>query len=278
MKLAKIVLFGLFVLCVSTIGAAAQTSNIVKKDLSQTETDRIIKTFTQKEKESREALRSYVFYRNVNIQTLGMGGQVSGVFRRDSFLTLSPEGARFEKVLFAPVATTPPGFISPEDLEDLSGVNPFALDPFTAPLYNFTYVGTEKIDELDLYVFDVSPKVAPDAKKTKQRFFTGRVWVDQQDLQIVKTKGKGIPETKNNKFPVIETWRENIAGKYWFPSYSSSDDELVFDSGEVIRLKVRITYKDYSEGKSDVRILDEDQPVKEDAKPAASPAPTPKKP
>lgn len=275
MKKAKIILFSLFVAGVSAFAAAAQTSNIVKKDLSAAEIDRIVKTFTQHEKESREALRSYVFNRSATIQTLGLGGQVSGVFRRDSFLTLTPEGTRFEKVLYAPVATTPPGFISPEDLEDLNGANPFALDPYSAPLYNFTYVGTEKIDELDLYVFDVAPKVAPDAKKTKQRFFTGRIWVDQADLQIVKTRGKGIPETKNNKFPIIETWRENVAGKYWFPSYSSSDDELVFDSGEVIKLRVRITYKNYTEGKSDVRILDEDETT---SQPAPTPSPTPKKP
>ncbi len=275
MKKAKIILSGLFVLCAAANGAWAQTSTVVRKDLSPADIDRIVKTFTQHEKESREALRTYVFYRNVNIQTLGLGGQVSGVFRRDSFLTLSPEGARFEKVLFAPVATTPPGFVTPEDIEDLSGVNPFALDPYTAPLYTFTYVGVEKIDELDLYVFDVSPKVAPNAKKTKDRFFSGRVWVDQQDLQIVKTKGKGIPETKENKFPVVETWRENIGGKYWFPSYSSSDDELVFDSGEVLRLKIRITYKNYTQGKSDVRILDEDENT---SQPAPTPSPTPKKP
>lgn len=277
MKRTKIILFGLIVLCFSAIAAIAQTSNVVKKDLSQAEIDRIIKTFTSKEKESREALSSYVFYRNATIQTLGMGGQVSGLFRRDSFLALTPEGTRFEKILFAPTPTTPPGFVTVEDLEDLSGVNPFALDPSAVPLYNFTYVGAEKIDDLDLYIFDVSPKIVPNAKKTKQRFFTGRIWVDQQDLQIVKSKGKGIPETKANKFPVVETWRENVGGKYWFPSYSSSDDELIFDSGESVRLKIRITYKGYTLGKSEVRILDEDEPIKEE-KPKPTPTPTPKKP
>ncbi len=277
MKRARVILFGFAILCCSALGAFSQTSNVVKKDLSQAEIDRIIKTFTAKERESREALASYVFYRNATIQTIGMGGQVSGLFRRDSFLSLTPDGTRFEKILFAPVATTPPGFITVEDLEDLSGVNPFALDPSAIPLYNFSYVGTERIDELDLYIFDVSPKVMPDPKKTKQRFFSGRIWVDQQDLQVVKSKGKGVPETKSNKFPVVETWRENVAGKYWFPSYSSSDDELVFDSGESIKLKVRITYKGYTLGKSEVRILDDDEEIKEE-KPKPSPTPTPKKP
>ncbi len=49
MKKTKIILFGLVVLCFSALAAFAQNSNIVKKDLSQAETDRIIKTFTSKE-------------------------------------------------------------------------------------------------------------------------------------------------------------------------------------------------------------------------------------
>ena len=66
----------------------------------------------------------------------------------------------------------------------------------------------------------------PDPKKTKERLFSGRIWVDDQDLQIVKTKGKGVPETKNNKFPTVETYREHIDGRYWFPTYSYADEEL----------------------------------------------------
>src|SRR5678809_1415137 len=108
--------------------------------------------------------------------------------------------------------------MTPEDLEDLGGVNPFALEPDAIPKYSFTYVGKDHIDELDLWVFDVTPKVMPDAKKIKDRLFSGRIWVDTQDLQIVKTKGKGVPETKNNKFPSVETYREHIDGKYWFPT------------------------------------------------------------
>ena len=169
--------------------------------------------------------------------------------------------------------TVPPGFITPEDLEDLGGVTPFALDPFYIDKYNFTYLGKEKIDELNLYVFDVQPKVIPDPKKTNQRFFIGRIWVDDGDLMIVKSKGKGVPETKTNKFPVVETWRENVDGKYWFPSYASSDDELVYDNGNVQKIKLRVTYSDYKEGRSTVRILDDTEEVPQ---PEPSPSPTPK--
>ncbi len=277
MKRAKIILLGLAILCFSAIGAFAQTSNIIKKDLSPVEIDRIVKKFTANEAEFRAALPNYVFNRSATVQTIGMGGQVTGTFRRDSFMSLTEDGKRFERINFAPVSTLTEITVTPEDLEDLGGVNPFALEPSVVSQYNFNYVGKEKIDELNLYVFDVSPKVMPDPKKTKLRLFTGRIWVDDQDLLIVKSKGKAVPETKNNKYPVVETWRENIDGKYWFPSYISSDDELVFDSGQSVKLKMRVKYNNYRVGRSEVRILDDDEEIKED-KPKPSPTPTPKKP
>jgi hypothetical protein len=276
MKTAKIYLFGLLILCISAFGVLAQNSNIVKKDLSQAEIDRIVKKFTENEGNFRYALTNYVFNRSATVQTVGLGGQITGTYRRDSFMSLLGDGRRFEKILFFPVPTLTEITVTPEDLEDLGGVNPFALEPSAVSLYNFTYLGKEKIDELNLYVFDVAPKVMPDPKKTKLRLFVGRIWVDDQDLMLVKSKGKAVPETKQSKYPVVETWRENIEGKYWFPSYTSADDELVFDSGQVVKLKMRVKYTDYRQGKSEVKILDDEEEVKEETKP--TPTPTPKKP
>lgn len=266
----KILVF-LFILAAVSLSAPAQVAdNITRKELSQTEIDRIIKKVTENEGDFRVALRSYAFKRFATVNEIGLGGQIAGTYRRDSYMTFNSEGLRFEKILFAPVATTQPGMVTPEDLEDLGGVNPFALEPSMAPQYKFSYVGTQKIDELNLYVFDVTPKVMPDASKTKQRYFTGRIWVDVDDLMIVKSRGKAIPETKKNKFPIVETTREQIDGKYWFPSDARADDELVFDDGNVLRIRMRVKYTDYSVGRSEVRILDDD--------PTPTPSPTPKKP
>ncbi|MCY7374345.1 MAG: hypothetical protein LH472_00005 [Pyrinomonadaceae bacterium] len=276
MKKAKIILFGLAILCVSAFAALAQTSSVVKKDLSQAEIDRIVKTFTENEATFRNALNVYVFNRNATISTVGMGGQISGVYRRDSLLNLAEDGTRIEKIVYAPISTLKEITISAADIDNLSGTDPFAIEPTLASQYNFAFVGTEKIDELSLYVFDVSPKVLPAPKKIQQRFFSGRIWVDDRDLMIVKSKGKAVPEPKGEKFPVIETWRENVDGKYWFPSFSTSDDELVFDNGNVVKLKIRVKYTNYAQGRSSVKISDDEEEVKEDQKPAASP--TPKKP
>lgn len=260
-----------FLALIFAVSVSFGQTTITKTSLSQADIDRIIKKFTANEGEFREALKSYVFNRFATVHIIGLGGQIAGTYRRDSFMTFTESGERFERVLFAPVATTPPGFVTPEDLEDLGGVTPFALEPSSINQYNFTYLGIEKIDELNLYVFDVTPKVIPDPKKSKLRLFTGRIWVDVDDLMIVKSKGKAVPETKTNKFPVVDTTREQIDGKYWFPSDARSDDELVFDNGAVTKIKLRVRYTDYKVGRSEVRILD-DEPEK------PTPTPTPKKP
>ena len=257
----------------------AQGSNIVKGDLAKPEVDKIIKTFTANEAAFREALTNYVFNRSATINTIGMGGQVTGTYRRDSFMTFTSDGQRFERINFFPVPTLTEINVTPEDLEDLGGVNPFALEPRVIDQYNITYLGKEKIDDLDLYVFEVAPKVIPDPKKSKLRLFVGRVWVDDRDMMIVKSKGKAVPEDKNNKYPVVETWRTNVDGKYWFPAYTAADDNLEFGNGNVVHLRMKVKYDDYKLGRTDVTIVAE-EPARDEAKakPTPSPTPTPKKP
>ena len=264
--------FAFLMLLVTVCAVFAQQQATLKGNMTPAETARIVKAFTTNEGNFREALTSYAFNRSATIHTIGLGGNITGTYRRDSYMTLTQSGERFEKIVFFPMPSTEPGLVTPEDLEDMGGVNPFALEPSSIDKYNFSYIGNEKIDALNLYVFEVTPKVIPDPKKTKLRLFTGRVWVDMDDLLIVKSRGKGVPETKVNKFPIFETWRENVDGKYWFPSYSASDDELVFDNGAVLKLKIRIKFTNYRLGRSEVRILDDDPT------PKPTPSPTPIKP
>jgi CRISPR/Cas system-associated endoribonuclease Cas2 len=265
-----LVYFLLILLSAAGLGRA-QTSQPAA-NLSQAEIDRIVSTFSRKENEFRKALNEYAFKRDAILQSIGMGGQVTGEYHRVSTFTFDDQGTRYEKISFFPMSSFA-GEITKEDLEDLGGVGPFALDPSKMDRYNFRYVGKEKIDELSLYVFDVTPKVMPDPKKTKERLFSGRIWVDDQDLQIVKTKGKGVPESKRNKFPVVETYREQIDGKYWFPTYSYADEELVFDSGDVLHLRMKVKYSDFEFARAKVKIIEVDDPdaPKKETKPATNP-------
>ncbi|HZG52782.1 MAG TPA: hypothetical protein VEZ40_11670, partial [Pyrinomonadaceae bacterium] len=236
--------------------------------------ERIIREFTTKEAVFRSALNQYSFKREAIVQTIGMGGQISGEYRRVSRFVFDDSGKRYEKIELFPMPTLTEVELSADDLEDLSGVQTFALEPSKINLYNLTYVNKEKIDELNLYVFDVEPKVMPDPKKTKDRFFKGRIWVDDQDLQIVKVRGKGVPEKKNTRFPTFETYREQIDGKFWFPTYTYADEELIFDNGAVVHLRMRITFTEFARPRAKVRVIEEGQ----DIIPDASPTPTPKKP
>ncbi len=281
MKRIRTIAFSLLILCFAAVtGFAQQATNIDKTNLNQAEIDSIIKKMSDNEEEFRIALSNYVFNRKATIQEIGLGGQIAGTYRRDSFMTFTKDGKRFERIIFAPVSTLDNLRITPADLDDLGGINPFAIKPSEVPLYNFNYLGKEKIDELDLHVFEVAPKVMPNPKKSDLRLFQGRIWIDERDLMIVKSKGKAVPEGKDKngndqRFPIVETWRENVDGKYWFPSYSSADDELVFDNGQVLKMRMKVTFTDYAQGRGSVEVLDGDDEIIEDT---PTPTPTPKKP
>jgi TonB family protein len=258
MKRSLIYTFALFALVFSSAlvpaeRAFAQAVTASPTQPAPVDMSKVIAAFTAKETQFRQALNSYAFKRDAVIQVIGMGGQIAGEYHRVSHFTFDDSGNRFEKIVFFPMPTYPG--VTAEDIEDLSGVNPFALEAHKINQYNFTYVGKERIDELDLYIFDVAPKVLPDPK-TGQRLFQGRIWVDDKDLQIVKSRGKGVPETKKNKFPYVETYREQIDGSYWFPTYSYADEELVFGDGSVTHIRIRIKYTDFVKGRVEIKITD----------------------
>ncbi|MBK9767889.1 MAG: hypothetical protein IPP63_13160 [Chloracidobacterium sp.] len=156
--------FSLFLIAVTAVFTVGQGTTIVRKELAPAEIARIIKKVSENESAFREALKDYVFTRRASMSNIGLGGQVTGTYRRDSFMTFNADGGRFEKILFAPISTLTEMTVTPEDLEDLGGVNPFALEPYAIPQYNFNFQGVERIDDYDLYVFDVAPKVIPDPK------------------------------------------------------------------------------------------------------------------
>src|SRR5215217_1008547 len=242
----------LALLALSSFSVLAQTNGAGSMD--SVESNRIVRSFTTKEAEFRRALNSYSFKRDALIQSIGMGGQVVGEYHRVSTFTFDDQGNRYEKISFFPMSSMPE--VTNEDVEDLGGVEPFALDPSKIGKYNIRYAGKEKIDELNLFIFDVEPKVMPDPKKPKDRLFKGRIWVDDQDLQIVKTKGKGVPETKINKFPTVETYREHIDGKFWFPTYSYADEELLFDNGEPLHIRMKVRYTDFTPTSATLKVTE----------------------
>jgi hypothetical protein len=241
--------------------------SVINRSGAPVDVERIIRAFTQKETEFRKALNEYGFRREAILQTIAWGGQISGEYMRVSRFVFDDSGNRYEKILKFPMPTISEIQITPEDLEDLGGVQAFALESSKIGEYDFAYIGKDKIDEVDTYVFDVTPKILSDKarlaalkrSKKPERFFQGRIWVDDHDLQIVKARGKGVPEFEQ-RFPTFETYREQIDGKYWFPTYTYADDDLVFPGGQVTHIRMKVRYTDYKLFKGSVRVIEEGDP------------------
>jgi hypothetical protein len=205
--------------------------------------DQIIQRFAAREAEFKTERDNFTYTQTFIIQTLD-GGRVDGEYRMTSEIVFTPEGKRYEKVVNAPTPTLERISLSQQDLDDLEKVQPFVLTTKELPKYDIKYVAHEPLDELNTYVFDVAPKTL----EKNQRYFQGRIWVEDKDFEIVKTDGKAVPDIKKkgqeNVFPRFETFRENVEGNYWFPTYTRSNDVLHFSSGDIpIRMTVR--YENY---------------------------------
>lgn len=224
-----------------------ETPETVKMEPPPIPVEEIIRQFAAKETEFARARDNYTYRQSVRVQELDREGEPSGQYRLVSDIIFTPEGKRIEKVVFAPLSTLQRISISPEDMRDIQNIQPFVLTTADVSKYNIEYLGKQHIDELDTYVFRLGPKVM----QKGERYFEGLIWVDDRDLQIVKTYGKAVPDLRSrsqeNLFPRFETYREQIDSRYWFPTYTSADDTLFFKTGPVrIRMVIRYTeYKRY---------------------------------
>jgi hypothetical protein len=228
-------------------------------------TQQIIDKFAAREAIFKQARNNYTFTQDITVQEFD-GSSVSGEFRLVEDVTYDDGGNRIENVKFAPQSSLRQVSLSREDYEDFRNKLPFVMTTEDVQKYNLLYAGQQHVDEIDTYVFDVAPKTI----EKGQRYFQGRIWVDNKDLQIVKTCGKTVPEisavnsgrkkkknVQENLTPKFVTYREQIDGEYWFPTYTTADDILHFQTGdvhirEVIKytnykrfgVKTRITFKD----------------------------------
>ena len=148
----------------------------------------------------------------MTVQTLD-GNVVDGQYKSVTDILFDDRGRRVENVVFAPQDTLQRISMTREDFEDIEKRMPFVLTSDEIPQYDIKYLGQQKEDELNTYVFDIRPKQI----EHNQRYFEGRIWVDDHDFQIVKTFGKNVPDIvkkrgNENLFPKFTTWREQIDG------------------------------------------------------------------
>jgi hypothetical protein len=222
--------------------------------------EQIIKEFAAKESEFQDALNHYTYRRFARVQTLDDGNKVDGEWYEVDDVTFDSTGRRTEKVVFAPNSTLQRVMMSPSDLQDISRGYPFVLTTEEIAQYDVKYVGRQKVDEVDCYVFEVSPK---QIEKNK-RYFLGRIWVDASDLQIVVTNGRMVPDDtrkgKEDLHPPFMTWRAQVDGHYWFPVYTKGEGILHFGSGngfigDDVHIRDTVKYTDYKRFGSTSKII-----------------------
>ena len=232
-----------FTLAVVLVFSCSLFGGVDKKpDPTPAEVQDIIKKLTNKETEFAKARENYTYRQSVKLQeTAPVGGQYEIVEE----VTFDDHNRRMSHVLFAPVSTIMNIVMTKEDEEDMRNIFPFVFTNDTVDQYNVSYKRREQVDEISCYVFSVSPK---ELTKDRKRYFEGDIWVDDQDMQIVKTFGKGVgfqKKSEDQQFERFETYREQIDGKYWFPVYTYADDTLNFRDGQSQRVKVVVKYDHY---------------------------------
>jgi len=238
---------------------------------SKAQIDDIIQKFAAHEADFAKARENYIYKQTVRIQELDDSGNTTGKWEITSDIIFASDGKRSEHVTRSPVSSLSKLILTPEDMEDLKSVQPFVLTTDQLPKYLIRYLGRQKVDEIGCYVFAVKPV----KYEGKQRYFQGEVWVDDRDLQIVKSYGRGVGSANKGgngqQFPKFETYREQIDGKFWFPTYTIANDTLHFKDMDV-RMKQTVKYEDYKRFKADTTITFGDSvDDKKDKPPAKKP-------
>ena len=232
--------------------------------------EQIVQRMAAKESEFQDALDHYTYRRTARVQVLDPDDEKKtlGEYYEVDDVIFDSTGRRTEKAVFAPASTLADAGIlmTPSDLHDIQHGYPFVLTKEDVPTYDIKYVGRQKVDEVDCYVFDVSPKTI----EKNKRYLDGRIWVDATDLQIVVTNGRMVPDDtrKNHEdlHPPFMTWRAQVDGHYWFPVYTKGEGFLHFGGGygymaQDVHIRDTIKYSDYKRFGSTSKIFYGDQEV-----------------
>ena len=229
------------------------TSSHITNEPPAIPVEQIIQKFTQHEEEFRKERDNFTYTQIFVFQEIDENGRPDGEYRLTSDILFTPAGKRYEKVVDAPAPTLSRISMSQQDFDDIEKVWPLVLTPDELPKYDVKYVGREQVDEVGTYVFDIAPKKL----EKSQRYLQGRIWVEDRDLQIVKTRGKAtglLKKKEDQAFPTFETFRENIEGHYWFPTYTRADDVLRFKSGQDVHIRLSVRYQNYKRFGSTIKI------------------------
>jgi hypothetical protein len=224
-------------------------------------TQQVIEKFANRETAFNLARENYVYRQTVKVDTISdETNRPDGEYQQVTDIAFNKEGKREEHVVFAPQNTLERVMMSPADFDEIEHRLPFVLTNEDLPAYDLQYLGRQRVDELDTYVFSAGPKTLVKGK----RYFQGKVWVDQQDFQIVLVNGITVPQDKRKGHedlsPPFTTYYEQVDGKYWFPTYTKAEGVLHFTAqegalNEDVHLRSVVKYTDYKQFHTTSRII-----------------------
>lgn len=213
--------------------------------------DQIIQRMGARETAFEEARNQYEFRQTVKIDTINDDtGRPDGEYQQVTEITFDPQGRRVEHVIYAPQNTIERVILTENDMRDIAERIPFILTQAQLPDYNLTYDGKQHVDELNTYVFDCAPKVLVKG----HRYFQGKIWVDQQDDEIVLVNGLNVPQDlrrgHEDLSPPFTTYYEQIDGVYWFPVYTKAEGILHFAAqngalSQDVHIRAVVKFTDY---------------------------------
>jgi hypothetical protein len=248
--------------------------------------EQIVEKFGARESVFNLARQNYTYRQTVKVDTISEDtNRVDGEYQQVTDITFNRDGRREEHVVFAPQNTLERVLMTPADFDEIEHRLPFVLTTEDLPKYDVTYLGRQKVDELDTYVFSAGPKVLEKGK----RYFQGKVWVDQQDLQIVLVNGITVPQDKRKGHedlsPPFTTYYEQVDGKFWFPTYTKAEGNLHFAAAngslsQDVHIRNVVKYTDYKQFHATSRVIYNGEDItnnKDTTQPQSTP-PSPKKP
>lgn len=203
----------------------------------------IIKAFSQKEEEYLAVRSQFAYRKTIRIQEFAPDGAPAGEYLATYDAYRTSDGKIYEKAIAAPQSTLEYLQLEPEEVQQIFRIPSFPVTASQLAKYNLQFLGTEKVDEVDCYIFQVNPKMLD----RQHPYFDGILWVDQKYLEVVKTYGKWITDLgevhpPTLPFAMFETYRENVEGKYWFPNYARSESSVKLkDHGVPVRFTVKWT-------------------------------------
>jgi hypothetical protein len=110
--------------------------------------------------------------------------------------------------------------------------------------YKFDYVKREFLGEVRCLVFDVSPQ-----EKSGKGRFLGRIWVEDQDYNIVRFNGAYSGGGHSSWYFHFDSWRTNVQPGLWMPSFIySQESDLHYAMSKKLDFKAQTRLWGYNIG------------------------------